>query len=219
MVCQLQVPGKGPVLAGTLNGSYGEQMHPSQWRGFHIHSVVGQTADGRPLVAADSEHLEARLVGTTVTGSGEVRESSVHVTRSFTFGTDDIGCEVRLRETGHNDLLSLWVKSPMRGQLTEAYEMIPFVAHKPGKAASKKPEDRTTVTAVSLDGKAAPLGRELVAAKSIVIDRGGFGVRIELEQACKVRLGERDTVLIQLTDTPTPASKVALRYRLVPFGG
>lgn len=217
-ICQLHVPGKGPVLAGTLNGNYGENMHPSQWRSFHIHSVVGQTADTKPLVAADSEHLDARLNGTTVTSSGEVRDSSVYVTRSFTFGAEDITCEVRLRETGHNDLLSLWVKNPMRGQLTEAYEMIPFVGTKPGKAASKLPEDQTTVTVTAPDGKTAPLTRELAQAKSLVIDRGGFGVRIELDQACKVRLGERDTILIQLIDAATPASKVSLRYRLAPFG-
>src|SRR5207245_2684110 len=41
-----------------------------------------------------------------------------------------------------------------------------------------------------------------------VIDRGSVGVRLELDQACKVRLGERDTVLIQLTDAPKPASKM-----------
>ena len=44
----------------ALNGAYGEKMHPSEWRGFHLHSVVGQTADGRALVTADSEHADAR---------------------------------------------------------------------------------------------------------------------------------------------------------------
>ena len=63
MLCQLHVPGKGPVLASTLNGSYGEDMDPSLWRTFHIHSLVGQTADGKPLVAGDSEHVDARLDG------------------------------------------------------------------------------------------------------------------------------------------------------------
>src|SRR5262249_45700860 len=106
MLCQLHVPGRGPVLAATLNGDYGEGMHPAQWRTFHLHSVVGQTADGRPLVAADSEHFDAKLTGTTAASSGPVRDSSINVTRSFTFGPDAIDCEVRLRETEYDELLS-----------------------------------------------------------------------------------------------------------------
>ncbi|MBL8796663.1 MAG: hypothetical protein JNM56_22365 [Planctomycetia bacterium] len=66
--------------------------------------------------------------------------------------------------------------------------------------------------------KPVPLGRESLSAKPIVVDRGGFGVRIEVKQTYRVYLGERDTVLIQLADTPTPASKGTLRCLLVLFG-
>ncbi len=38
-------------------------MQPVNWPRFHIHSIVGTLADGRPLVGADSEHLDAKLDG------------------------------------------------------------------------------------------------------------------------------------------------------------
>jgi hypothetical protein len=218
MLCQVHVPGKGPVLASTLNGSYGEGMHPSQWRTFRIHSVVGQTADGRPLVSADSEHVGARLTDTTVTSSGEVRESSVRVTRTYTFGKDEIACEVRLKESDQNELLELWIKNPLRSKVTEAFEMIPFVPFRPGKQASKKPDDATRVIALAKDQELGPLTKEPVLADAVLIDRGGFGVRIELDAPRRILRGQGDTVLIQLLDAPAPASKVALKYRLVPYG-
>lgn len=217
MLCQVHVPGKGPVIASTLNGGYGEGMHPSQWRDFHLHSVVGQTADGRALVGADSEHLDAGLAGATVTSSGEVRESTVACKRSYTFGSDDIQCEVCLKETAYNDVLSLWIKNPLRAKVTEAYEMIPFVPHQVRLPGAKKPEP-TAVTAIGADGRPiGPLTKDAVTAKTIIIDRGGFGVRVELDQPRLVMRGTRDTVLIQLVSTPTQAGGVALKYRLVPF--
>jgi hypothetical protein len=218
MLCQLHVPGKGPVIASTLNGNYGEGMHPSQWRTFHLHSVVGQTTDGRPLVSADSEHDNARLKDGVVTSSGEVRDTAVQVLRSYTFGADDVACEVQLKETGQESLLSLWVKSPLRGKVAEAYEMIPFVANRAGKR-TKKPEDQTLVKLLDADGKElGVLSKEEVAAKTVVIDRGGFGVRIELDEPRKVLRGEASTLLIRLASQPVPASTVALKYRIVPFG-
>jgi len=218
MLCQVHVPGRGPVIASSLNGSYGEGMHPSQWRDFHIHSLVGQTADGRPLVAGDSEHPNARLKGVTVTSSGEVRESSVRSTRSYTFGDSDITCEVRLKETDYHDVLNLWVKSPMRGKVAEAYEMIPFVPAQPRRPGTKKPQP-TAVTAIGSDGNLiGPLTESAVTAKTVVIDRGGFGVRVELEQRRPVVRGQRDTVLVRLTDGPAPAGEIGLRYRLLPYG-
>jgi hypothetical protein len=217
MLCQLQVPGKGPVLAATLNGSYGEGMHPSEWRNFHIHSLVGRMADGRPLVGADSEHLDTKLTGNLVSGSGEVRESSVLVSRSYTFAEDGIACEVRARETEQEELLGLWVKSPLRGKVDEAYEMIPFVPNRSGRSASKKPEDRTSVIAQEENGQSHPLTQEPFLTRTITIDRGGFGVRIELLEPRKVKLGEANTILIQLIEARAPASKIELRYRLLPF--
>jgi hypothetical protein len=218
MLCQLQIPAKGPVLAATLNGNYGEGMDSSQWRSFHIHSVVGQTADGRPLVTADSEHTDARLKDNTVTSSGEVRGSSVHVTRAYSFGDEGIDCTVRLKETESEALLGLWLKSPLRGKVNEAAEMIPFVPLQKAKPGSKPAA--TDVTLLAADGKAlGPLGKDPVLAKVVIIDRGGFGVRIELDQPRKVARGETNTILIRLTDEPVLASKIALRYRVVPFGG
>ena len=61
MICQLQVPGKGPVIASTLNDQYGKKMHPSLWSNFHLHGAVGICGDGRPLVSGDSEHFDAKL--------------------------------------------------------------------------------------------------------------------------------------------------------------
>ena len=77
----------GPLLTGWdqeawyYSTRYSGGMHVSQWRTFHIHSIVGTTADGQPLVTANSEHFNARLTGDTVTSSGEVRQSSVRATR------------------------------------------------------------------------------------------------------------------------------------------
>jgi hypothetical protein len=218
MLCQLHVPGKGPVLTSTLNGSYGEKMHPSEWRTFHIHSIVGTAADGRPLVSGDSEHTDARLKDNTVISSGEVRESTVHVTRRFTFAPDGVDCEVQLKETEYEELLGLWLKSPLRGRVKEAYEMVPFVPMqlpKPGAAKA----DATAVTLIAADGKAlGALTKDPILAKVVQVDRGGFGVRIDLDQPRKVQRGENNTVLIRLAEEAMSASKIGLKYRLVPFG-
>lgn len=218
VLCQLHIPGKGIVLASTLNGSYGEGMAIHQWRNFHLHSIVGQTTDGKPFVGADSEHENARLEKNTVTGSGSIRESALQIACSYTFEDDAIVRTVNLKETGHNDLLSLWIPNKERGKVAECYEMIPFLPKKKGKAA-KKGADATDI-ALSLQGKKlGPLGKEAMEADVIVIDRGGFGVRIELDQPRRVQRGQNNTLLVALCTTPTPASKLGLRYRLVPFVG
>ena len=217
MLCQLHVPGRGPVLAATLNDSYGAKMHPSQWRGFHIHSVVGQTVEGQPLVAGDSEHLDAKLDGQQVTSSGDVRQSAVRSTRSYTFERAGIRCTLQLGESPFNDLLNLWVQNPRRGQLALAYEMIPFVpmqARQPGKPK----QGPTVVTLADAAGKdLGPLGTGPTLCKTVTIDRGGFGVRIELDKPRRVLRGENNTVLIELIEKPTAASGVSIGYRLVPF--
>src|SRR6185295_16223092 len=110
MLCQLTVPGKGVVLAATLNGAYGQDMQREKWPNFHIHGIVGTMADGRPLVAADSEHINARLEGTTVTGSGDVRDRPIHVARGYTFNADSIVCSARLSDTQYR--LALWNQGP-----------------------------------------------------------------------------------------------------------
>jgi hypothetical protein len=203
IICQLTVPGKGAVLASGLAGQYGKGMDLPNWRNFHIHSIVGEMEDGRPLVAGVSEHLDARIQGNVVTSSGEVRDRPVRSSRKYTFENDSIACEVQLAPTGYEEVLTLWSPGRTVGGVKEAYEMIPFVNAK--------------VTAIGADGREAELttARE---ARTVVIDRGGYGVRIELEKPMKVMRGARDTVLIQLVDKPTPAGAIALKYRLVPFG-
>ncbi|MCS6852342.1 MAG: hypothetical protein NZ700_14350 [Gemmataceae bacterium] len=218
-ICQLHIPGKGPVLASTLNGSYGEGMHASLWRDFHLHSVVGRCADGKPLVAADSEHTDARLDGITVTSSGDARGTTVQVARRYHFGPEAIDCTVQLKETGFSELLGLWIPNPQRGKLLECYEMIPFLPKKKGAGNSEKVEDATHLRVLEETGKElGPLTNEPRTGKTVIIDRGGFGVRVELDRPRKLQRGPRDTVLIHLIDAPTPAGKIELRYRLVPFG-
>lgn len=212
MICQLQIPGRGLVLASTLNGSYGEGMDTSLWRTFHLHTLVGEEANGRPLVTGDSEHFDARLNGITVTSSGHVRDSSVRVLRSFTFHPQHITCTVQLRETEYTELLTLWLKNDLRGKVKEAYEMIPYQPMQKGKKLA------TAITALDAAGKTlGPVGKEALSAKRVVIDRGGFGVRIELERERPVLRGQNHTVLIRLVDRVTPAGQVELTYRLVPW--
>ena len=218
IACQLTVPGRGIVLASTLNGSYGAGMHPTQWTNFHIHSVVGTMADGRPLVAADCEMFNARLATNTVSGSGEVRDSSVRVARSYTFRPDSIACEVRLAPTAYNDLLSMWMPNRMRGTVSEAYEMIPFAPRKVMDRRQRKDGEPTDVTVEDAAGRTGgALGAELMSARAVVIDRGGFGVRVEFDEPMPVKRGLHDTVLVRLASAPTNASAISLAYRLVPF--
>ena len=216
MLCQLHIPGRGPVLASTLNGDYGRGMDPSQWRTFHLHSLVGTSADGRALVAADSEHFNARLDGTTVIGDGPVRDTSLHVTRSVTFGPNDIRLSVKLDQSRQLNLLNLWTQSKLHGRVTEAYEMIPYVGQ--GVRRSGKKIEPTAVTLLNAAGQSAgEFTPEPVVAKTIVIDRGGFGVRIELPEARRIQKGENSTVLIELARELIPAAELSFEYRLVPF--
>lgn len=218
-ICQLHVPGKGPVLASTLNGSYGEGMQLSNWRSFHLHSVVGQTADGKPLVGADSEHFDTKLAGTTVTSSGALRNSTVQVARTYQFEANQIQCSVQLKETEFNELLNLWIANPERGKLTECWEMIPYLPGRAGKPASKKPGDAPQHITLYSKDKIRTFEEKDALIDAIVIDRGGFGVRIELDRPRPVQLGQRNTLLIGMITGPTPAGKVSMSYRLVPFGG
>lgn len=216
MLCQLHIPGHGPVLASTLNGDYGRGMDPSLWRNFHLHSLVGKCADGRPLVSADSEHFNAQLKNNTVTGDGPVRDTSMHVARAVTFGPDRIQLSVKLDQSRQLNLLNLWTNSELHGRVTEAYEMIPYIAQ--GVRRSGKKLEPTSITLVNADGQpAGEFGPEPVTAKTIIIDRGGFGVRIELNKPRSIHRGANSTVLVRLADGLTPAAEVAFNYVLVPF--
>ena len=214
VICQLTVPGKGPVITSTLHGSYGEGMHPSQWRDLHIHSIVGEMWDGTPLISGISEHDDARLNGNVVSSSGEVRNAHVRSSRRFTFNADSIDCEAALAESDYARALSIWSHGRLWSEVKVAYEMIPLMIGPKGKPA-------VSVTLKDEAGK--DLGaatKDLQAAKSIRLDRGGYGVEIQLEKPMKVQLGQNNTVLIQLAaeaPKPTPAAEVKLKYRLAPF--
>lgn len=216
MLCQLQVPGKGLVLASTLNGSYGEGMDISQWREFHLHTLVGTQADGSPFVAGDSEHFDAKLDKTQVTSSGDVRHTPLRCRRSFVFGADEITCSVELDETRDSDLLNLWLKNNFRGKVKEAYEMIPFLPKQRGKTG--KGADTKVVLLDAAGKEIGPLGKEAVEAAAVIIDRGGFGVRIYFDKARPVLRGTSSVLLVRLADSVVPARNVTLSYRLVPFG-
>lgn len=222
ILCQLHIPGKGQVLASTLNGDYGGGMHLSNWRRFHLHSIVGETADGQPLVAANSEQPDARLDGTTVTGSGEVRQSSVSCARSYTFGPSGIVCTVQLSGSGSDRIFGIYGGAHgLRGRIREAYEMIPYTVVSAPGGRGKPPVVKTRVTALDAAGGAAVLlGPEPVTAAAVVVDQQGYGVRIELDKPRPVKQGENDTILIGLADRgaePVDAGSVALAYTLVPF--
>jgi hypothetical protein len=213
MLCQLHVPGKGPVLASTLNGAYGENMDVSLWREFRLHTLAGIQADGAPFVSGDSEHPNARLTKNEVVSSGEIRNTPLRVQRSFTFDPDGIACRVQLDETLDSDLLNLWLKNSLRGKVREAYEMIPVLPKQRGKPAD------TIVKFLDGAGREiASNGKDPVEASTIVVDRSGFGVRVILDKTRPVSLSLNRTLMIRLADRVVPAKDVTMSYRLVPFG-
>jgi hypothetical protein len=222
-LCQVYVPGKGngTVIASTVNGSYGKGMHPSQWRNFHVHGIVGTTTDGRPLVTANSEHFNAHLEAKTLTSSGEVRQSSVRAERSYTFEPASILCEVQLKPSAARKSFAIWGGPPhLRGKVREAYEMIPYADVPRNRRTGKKGRGAARLVAVDATGaEMGPLSREPVLAAGFLIDRLGYGARIELQKRMPLRLGQNDTVLIRLADAPTPVGEIGLRYRIVPFSG
>ncbi len=236
-ICQLHVPGVGQVVTAKPNSSYGAGMHLSEWPNFHVHSLVGATADGLPLVSANSEHFNALLDDTTVVSSANVRQSSVNITRSYTFGRHAIQCEVQLGPAQHDNVFSIWGGRPrLRGKVTEAYEMIPFadLAKPKGKPRSTKNRTRVEVLAAdgsvvgSLDDQAAATSHkfglrtgEAISFEGVAvrIERDGYGMLVEFEETRRVYRGLNDTILIELARGLTSASEVGLTYRLVPYAG
>jgi len=222
-ICQLTVPGKGTVIASTplptagYGGSRDVSTFARAWRRLHTHSVVGRLTDGTDLLGANSEHHDARLRGNVVTSSGEVRDCPVRVSRKYTFGPEGIDCEVRLGDTAYRGML--W-GTARDSTVAEGYELIPFL---PGKVHDDGRID-TQVTLFDAAGKKlGALGKTPVRAASIRIDRGGYGVKIELDRPRNVMLGARkqkDAMLIDLLEGPAakPAGRIALSYRLRPFG-
>jgi hypothetical protein len=63
-----------------------------------------------------------------------------------------------------------------------------------------------------------PATRARGICRRMVIDRGGFGVRIELDGERNVSRGQNNTIMIELVAQRTSAADVEIEYRLVPFG-
>ena len=206
-IAQLTVPGKGTVLNSHPTESYGKGMQVSNWRDFHIHGVVGEMWDGLPFAAGISEHYDAKLNGNVVTSSGNVRERNLRSIRKYTFGGDFIDCEVRLAEPGYQQLMTLWSHDRPYAHVREAYEMIPYAGG--------------DVTLYDASGKSLGALAGAVMAKRIVVDRGKYGVVIDLETPLRVSKGVRQTIMVELVAAggaaPTPAKDVALKYRLTPY--
>jgi hypothetical protein len=209
-LCQLYVPAKGLVIASTVNDAYGHGMARTNWRNFHLHSLVGNMADGRPLVTAASEHSDAQLTANKVLSSGEVRGANVKVTRGYTFEDGKIVMEMKLAASGYEAMFELWKPSPERKTIAEAYEMIPF--YSPAKPTASDPATKVTVDGVELTEK--PL-----KTSKVTIDRGGFGVYVVLPSPMNVSRGKNNTVLVHVVEAATPAEKVELKYELEVFGG
>jgi hypothetical protein len=213
-LCQFTVPGKGPVLAGTLYDAYGKNMDPSQWADLKIHSLVGEMWDRSPLIAAISEQEDARLDGNAVTGSGEVRNSHVKAFRRYSFDPGSIACEVRLAPSDYARVLSIWSHGRYWSEVREAWEMLPFLP--------MRPDGKTATSATAGDGSA--LTEAGTTTDTVRLDRGGFGVEIRLDKPRLVKRGKGNTVMIQVVapvpvgGTPVPAGEVGMRYTLVPFG-
>ncbi len=210
MLCQVHVPGHGAIFAGRVNASYGKGMHLSQWRNFRLHSLVGTMADGQPLVAANSEHLNARLEGHTVRSSGEVRQATVRAYRAYTFNDAEIECSVSLAPAAGDKVLRLWGGlSELRGHVTEAYEMLPYI------------EGGTTLMALDADGR--PIGElredQPIEAAGLAVQRQGFGATLRFDRARPVMLGMNKTILIQLANSLTVADEVAFNYTIRPYIG
>ena len=91
--------------------------------------------------------------------------------------------------------------------------MIPF---QPNQRDKPTPTIVALLDAAGKPGKA--VGKEPVNAAGVLIDRGGFGVRILFDKERPVQRGNNNTVMIRLADKVVAAKDVSMSYRLVPFG-
>jgi len=87
--------------------------------------------------------------------------------------------------------------------------MIPFLP--------KTPDGKTATTVKTAEGEV--LTAKGATTQRLRIDRGGFGIDVQLDKPLTVKLGQNSTILIQLVEPavkPTPAGKIGLKYKLVP---
>jgi hypothetical protein len=225
MIGQLHVPGRGPVMLSRLGGDYGSGMHLTNWRNFTLHSVVGTTADGLPLVGADSEHAATLADGVLAT-AGDTRAGSVRVSREYRFEDERIHCTVALAPRRSDAPFALWSRRGSgRGVVQEAYEMLPLLGFKPGTRPANRgrpPDPAADLELRGLDAAGADVGPVTAAAprvvRGVVLDRGGYGLRVTFDRDREALRGRDGTLLVKLADPGTPAEEVRLEYDLAPFG-
>ena len=196
-ICQLTIPGKGPVLAGTLHESYGQDMDPSLWPTLKIHSLVGETWDGKPLVAAISEHNNPTLTGNTLTSSGEIRGAHLQSTRTYKYNPDSIECSVALAESDYARALSLWSQGRLWSELRQVWELLPIMTLRP---------DGKTPTSITVHDN-SPLTTTGLETTKLRIDRGGFGLTIALPAPTFVKLSPNGHIMIQVAKPTPPGTK------------
>ena len=213
ILCQLSVPGKGLVFHSRLKGSYGKGMDLPNWRNFEIHSIVGTMADGRPFVGAVSEHLNTKLTGNVVEGSGEVRDRPIHITRRYTFNTDHILVEAQLAPSGYVPLLTLWSgdRAKKLCSLKEAWEMIPY-------PLGRSQGPNKVMLYAGGDEQLGELSDKVVTGvRMIDVRRAGYGARLRFDKPMAVKKGGQQTILIRLIDKPTVANQISIKYRIEPY--
>src|SRR4029079_17721693 len=119
------------------------------------------------------------------------------------------GRPLPLAQTDYAETLSLWTHGRQWSELRLAYEMIPFLP--------KAPDGKTATTIKTAEGAALTVNG--ATTSRVRIDRGGFGVDIQFDSPQTVKLGQNNTVLIELVKLapkPTPAEKVGLKAKLGP---
>jgi len=155
-----------------------------------------------------------KMQGLVPTIRSSALSDPARLTRTYRFNADSIDCEVALADSDYKEVLSLWTQQRKWSEVRLAYEMIPFGTQR----IVQEPDSATTVTVLAADGKELGVLTETPAVvRTIKIDRGGYGVRIELAANMSVHRGRNRTVTIQLTDKEAPAAAIGLKYRLVPY--
>ncbi len=210
VIAQLTIPDKEPIMASTLYGSYGEGMHISNWRNFHIHTLAGSLWDGTPFVSAISEPA-GKLDGNKLNIHGEIRNSPLHFFRNYEFHTDKITASITLSNSIYEPIMHLWKKPKYYADIKEAYEIIPLFIEKPGKNIKQ------TLIVDSKQEFILPTSSNIMAsAKAINIFKGDYGLLINLDRDRKIIITSNNTLLIEVINSTTamPATNAALSYDL-----